>query len=394
MTETIAGVPSLGEALAAAEESTGLRDWGGDGSWRPGLGEVLAAARADPQPAVRQMVTAEVARLLAIRLRLADDEAAHPEITAAPIDRPLVIVGFPRTGTTYLHELLTLDPATRAPLAWESRTPWPAPDVATYACDPRIAATQARYDAMLATRPEFRTMHAFGARLPAECHEIMMLHFASANFWHRFGLSSYAAWFAAARHSGKYRTHQRVLQELQWKGPRGRWTLKSPEHLFDLAELLETYPNACLVQTHRDPATAMASLARLIYANQAMYIPRADPREVGAVVRALWGTAFERAVADRSLPGVDGAVLDVAYRDLVARPADTVRAIYERFGLPYTNEFHRALTGHLERQRSGHGDGGGREQVRDDSDYGLTARDLAGAFPGYRERFSRFLEQP
>jgi hypothetical protein len=392
LTETIAAVPSLAAALAAAEESTGLRDWGGDGSWRAGLAEVLASARADPQPAVREAVTAEVARLLAIRLRLAADEAAHPEITAAPVDRPLVIVGFPRTGTTYLHELLTLDPAARAPLAWESRTPWPAPEIATYARDPRIAATQARYDAMLAIRPEFQAMHAFGALLPAECQEIMMLHFASANFWHRFGLSSYAAWFAAARHSGKYRTHKRVLQELQWQGPRGRWTLKSPEHLFDLAELLETYPDACLVQTHRDPATAMPSLARLIHANQAMYFPRADPREVGAIVRALWGTALERAAADRALPGVDGAVLDIAYRDLVTRPLDSVRAIYERFGLPYTNAFHRALTGHLQQQRAGHGPGGGdRGRGSAGEDYGLSAAELAGAFPGYRQRFSRFL---
>jgi len=382
----------LEDALAAAQESTGLSDWGADDSWHAGLSEVLASTRQDPRPAVRESVTAEVARLLALRLRLAADEAAHPGITAVPVRRPLIIVGFPRTGTTYLHELLSLDPAARAPLAWESRTPWPAPDAATFGSDPRIAAAQARFDAMLATRPEFQAMHAFGAQLPAECQEIMMLHFASANFWHRFGLSSYAAWFAAARRSGKYRTHKRVLQELQWKGPPGRWTLKSPEHMFDLAELLETYPDACLVQTHRDPATAMASLARLIYTNQAMYIPQTDPREVGDVVRALWGTAFDRVMADRALPGVDVAVLDIAYRDLVARPVDSVRAVYERFGLPYTNAFHRALTGHLARQRprSGHDS----EHNNHAAEYGMSPADLAGAFPAYRERFARLWEQP
>ena len=391
MAGTIVEIPSLDDALAAAQESTGLSDWGADDSWHAGLSEVLAATRPDPRPAVREAVAAEVARLLALRLRLAADEAAHPGITAAPVHRPLIIVGFPRTGTTYLHELLSLDPAARAPLAWESRTPWPAPDAATFGTDPRIAAAQARYDAMLAIRPEFRAMHAFGAQLPAECQEIMMLHFASANFWHRFGLSSYAAWFAAARRTGKYRTHKRVLQELQWKGPRGRWTLKSPEHLFGLAELLETYPDACLVQTHRDPATAMASLARLIYTNQAMYIPGAGPREVGDVVRALWGTAFERVMADRALPGVDGAVLDIAYRDLVTRPLDSVRAVYERFGLPYTNQFHRALTGHLERQRPGRA--GKREHDNHAAEYGMSAAGLAGAFPAYRERFARLWEQ-
>lgn len=389
MTEAIVEVPSPAEALAAAEESAGLRDWGGDESWRPGLGQVLAAARADPQQAVRAAVTAEVARLLALRLRLTADAAAHPEITAAPIVRPLVIVGFPRSGTSYLHELLTLDPAARAPLAWESRTPWPAPELATFDSDPRVAATQARYDAMLAIRPEFRAMHAFGARLPAECQEIMMLHFASANFYHRFGLEPYAAWFAGARRTGKYRTHRRVLQELQWKGPRGRWTLKSPEHLFDLAELLTTFPDARLVQTHRDPATAMASLARLIHTNQSMYLARADPRQVGAIVRALWGAAFEHAMADRALPSVDRAVIDIAYRDLVARPRDAVHAIYDRFDLPYTNEFHRALTAHLDRQRPSRGEGGGGgEHVHRAADYGLSDVDLAEAFPAYRDRFA------
>jgi hypothetical protein len=217
----------------------------------------------------------------------------------------------------------------------------------------------------------------------------MMLHFASANFYHRFGLESYATWFAAARHTGKYRTHQRVLQELQWKGPRGRWTLKSPEHLFGLAELLDTYPDACLVQTHRDPVTAMASLAKLIHTNQAMYIPRADPRQVGAAVRALWGAAFERAMADRSLPAVDRAVLDIAYRDLLARPRDAVHAIYERFGLPYTNAFHRALTAHLDRQRPSRGESRVRgEHVHHAADYGLSDADLADAFPAYRDRFA------
>lgn len=156
MTEVVADrVPEPAEALASAESATGLFDWGADQSWRPGLDALLASARDDPSRTVRAGVRDEVERLLVIRLRLVADEQAEPGLVEVPIERPLFIVGFPRTGTSYLHELLALDPAARSPLAWESRTPWPAPELSSYDSDPRIAATQARYEALLAVRPEF-----------------------------------------------------------------------------------------------------------------------------------------------------------------------------------------------------------------------------------------------
>jgi hypothetical protein len=381
-------VPTLGEALAAAESATGLTDWGEDSTWRDGLGRLLAAAGEDEQPAVRTGVPDVVAGLLATRLRLAADQLAHPEIIAASTGRPVVIVGLPRTGTTHLHQLLSLDLAARAPLAWEAAAPWPAPEIGTYDTDPRIEMVQAGLDALIKARPEIESMHEWGAQLPAECNEITLLHFASANFWARFGVPSFTDWLARERPAGKYRTHQRVLQQLQWKGPRGRWTLKSPEHLFDLPALLETYPDACLVQTHREPARVMSSLASLAYTVRSMYQPDVDRLGVGSSVRTLWGAALERGTADREAPHVEAAFLDVAFDRVVADPLGVVRDVYERFGLPYTAAYEQRLTAYLD---SGHRSEGRPTHLYRPEDFGLANADLEEAFPVYRERFGALL---
>jgi Sulfotransferase family len=378
----------LADALTNAETATTLKEWGADDTWQVGLSRLLQAAAEDPHPAVRSGVGEVAAGLLATRLHLAADEVAHPEIVTSGVERPVVIVGLPRTGTTHLHALLALDPDARAPLAWEAAAPWPAPDLASYDSDPRIQAVQAGLDALIAARPEIVTMHDWGAQLPAECNEITMLHFASANFWARFGIPRYTDWLAEERPVGKYRTHQRVLQQLQWKGPRGRWTLKSPEHLFDLPALLATYPDACLVWTHREPAQVLSSLASLAFTVRSMFLPDVDRAVVGASVRTLWGAALERGTGDRQHVDVDKACLDVAYERLVAEPIAVVRAIYDHFELPYTTAYERRLRAHLDQPD--------KPQARPKhtyrpEDFGLSKNDLAEAFPIYRERFSALL---
>jgi hypothetical protein len=203
-------VPPLTEALGAAEEATGLSDWGKDPTWQVGLAVLLQAAGEDEHPAVRAGVPEVAAGLLATRLRLVADEVVHPEIISGSTERPVVIVGLPRTGTTHLHQLLALDPAARSPEAWEAAAPWPAPDLANYEGDPRIAMVQAGLDALVAARPEIESMHEWGARLPAECNEITLLHFASANFWARFGVPSFTDWLAS--------------EDMTWAGSRWVWT--------------------------------------------------------------------------------------------------------------------------------------------------------------------------
>jgi hypothetical protein len=378
-----------GRALAAAEGATGLTEWGRDDSWHAGLDHLLASAAEDAPAEVVSSVGELVHGLLAIRLHLAADEMSHPEITGVAIERPVVIVGMPRTGTTRLQRLLDLDPAARAPRGWEAALPWPAPDSESFGSDPRIELLQRHIDSLVAAHPEILTMHDWAATMPAECNDITMLHFESTNFWARYGLEGYTRWLIGARPEGKYRTHRRVLQQLQWKGPRGRWTLKSGEHLFDLPQFVAAYPDACIVWIHRDPAESFPSLASLVSTIRSMHTPGSDRREVGASVMNFWGEALERGTRDRLRPEIDAAFVDVAYSRLVSDPAGVIGDLYDRFGLDLTAGYQGRLRHVLDSEarapsRPVH--------VYRAEDFGLAASDLAGYFPQYRERYSTWLE--
>jgi len=380
------------ELCAAAERNTGLSEWGADRTFLTGLGKLTDAVEAmSCADILRDSVAAQAVSLLETRLRLEDDARRHPQILLGPIERPVIVTGLPRTGTTWLFELLALDPAVRAPLDWEVASPWPAPELATWDTDPRIARVEAAYEAMLAAAPELATMHHFDARLPQECNSITQLHFASSNFWASYAVPDYIDWLTFEKPEGVFNTHRRVLQQLQWKGPRGRWTLKSPPHLLMIEELLEAYPDACIIQTHREPAKMVASLANMIRALRRVRNPGLteilEPRMIARSVLSHFGTALERGTQSRTKPEVDRHFVDVAYRDTLANPIGTVRRIYEAFDLPWTADYEKRLSDHIGAQHSaGHG-----KHIYDMSEFGIADLDLPSQFPAYRARFGDLL---
>jgi len=253
--------------LQSAERSAGLTDWGDDPSFRTGLA-ILIDAVEDMAPATmfRETVRKRILHILETRLRLVEDARQHPEILAQRIDRPVAVIGLPRTGTTITYDLLTLDPAARAPREFELYMPWPASEEASFATDPRIAIVQAMYDNYLAHAPHLAEIQRLDCTQPGECNHGMTFHFAGSNFPAEYGVPKFARWVMEAVPEGLYRTHKRLLQQFQWKGPKGRWVIKSPHHLFDLAGLIEAYPDAGLVWTHRDPVSTVSSLSSMVAA--------------------------------------------------------------------------------------------------------------------------------
>lgn len=197
------------------------------------------------------------------RLQLVDDRKQNPGIAAERIVAPIFIVGLPRTESTALHHLRAQDPDTRAPQAWEVMYPSPPPTRATDETDPRIARAvkQLRWLDWLA--PDFKAIHPVGAQLPLECIAIMSASFLAARFQTTYNLPTYEAWLATQDMRPAYAFHRRFLQHLQWHAPGARWVLKAPSHVFSFDALLDTYPDARIVQTHRDPVTAVASVASL-----------------------------------------------------------------------------------------------------------------------------------
>jgi hypothetical protein len=332
--------------LTEAENATGLHDWGNDDTFRIGLGVFLdALADVELPPQLDEMVHGHVLMLLTQRLGMVDDATRHPEILDIPVERPLIVLGMPRTGTTILYDLLAQSPDTRSPLAWEASNAWPAPGAqARWESDPRIADVQAQVDGLLSAAPEIGAMLPVGATLPAECNRLMMYHFAGPEFGAHYAVPAHTRWVATERVPGLYRTHRRVLQQLAWKGPRGRWVLKSPIHLYDLEGLLAEYPDASLVWTHRDPVQVFTSLSALIVALRKAMGFTPDRRAVATEVLDAYGALLVRGMASREDPAIDSRILDVPFRDTVSDPVGTVRTVHEHFGFDLTDE-HTGLIG-------------------------------------------------
>ncbi len=328
--------------VAEARASTGLSDFGPDLSFMSGFHRLVDAVEAmDPPAQLRATAHHKIVGLLATRLRYVEDERLHPGIVAQDVGDPLIVCGLPRTGTTITYDLLCLDPAARAPREWEWYIPWPAPEIATFDSDPRIAQVQAIYENWLKHAPQLADIQRMDCTQPGECNHGMMLHFASTNFPAELGVPDFARWLQESVPEGQYRTHKRMLQQYQWKGPRGRWTLKSPQHLMDLPGLVEAYPGAMLVWTHRDPVLTFSSLSSMIAGFLAAVGGANDLKAIGRSVVDTWSAAMVRATQARAAdPALEARILDLGHRDIVADPMAATQHIYDRFGLAFS-EAHR-----------------------------------------------------
>ena len=259
----------------------------------------------------------------------------------------MFIIGFPRTGTTILHDILAQDPDSRAPLTWETMFPSPPPDAATFTTDPRIALA-----ASFLPNPEteterdrrFKAMHPMGAELSQECVTMMGEAMCTPLFHNQFRVPTYEDWVDNdADWSHVYDFHYQQLQHLQWKNKRDRWVLKTGAHMWGLEHLLRTYPDARIVFTHRDPVKSVTSYASLTTLVREMGSDEVDPFEVAedwtARLEQVLGHVME--VRKGSYP--DATFYDMHFSDFVADQFAVVSDIYAALGLPMTDEGARRM---------------------------------------------------
>lgn len=380
-------VPSLDAEglLAAASRATGLDDFGAD-TFRAGLRELLRGLEGEAQLTTlgRGMARAHVVGALATRLQLVDWRKRHPEVAAQRIQRPLFVLGMPRTGTTLLHGLLAQDPAARAPLTWEVAAPCPAPETASYASDPRIAAAQARERDIERVAPGFSAIHPSGALLPQECVSLTAPEFVSMQWEATYAVPSYQRWCEGQDHASVYRWHREFLQHLQSRHAGAYWVLKTPAHLLTLDALFAEYPDARVVQTHRAPSQVVASLASLECALRGASTDAIEPRAQGEEAAALIERMLRAGAAARAAhPEREAQFFDLAYPDLVADPFGSVKRIYERFDLAFTGELESRMRSFLAANAS---DKHGVHRYSPAS-FGLDAAELERRYAFYTERY-------
>jgi Sulfotransferase family len=367
-------------------ELAGSDDFGDDDTWRDGLARLcegfVSEARLNDLGV--EIAVLDVIRPLTHRLQIVKWRKENPGVAAQPITRPIFIVGQPRTGTTILFDLLAQDPALRPPLTWEVDNPFPLPRPETYATDPRIAQTQASIEMSEQIVPGLLTWHPMGALVGQECVRITAGQFCSMIFSVQYRLPSYYRWLLHdADHRPAYDYHRMFLQHLQSgvPGRACRWLLKSPAHLWQLDALVAEYPDALIVQSHRDPLNVISSISALSHHLRHLASDDSSITECAAQSCDEIVVGLERGMKLRdSLAG--HRVVDVQFADFIRDPFATIRALYAELGReldPVAEQNMRAfLAAHP-------GDGGGSRYSWADTglDEGLVREQVSA----YQQRY-------
>lgn len=366
--------------LAASTERTGVSDFG-DPGFREGLVLLLSDIRAlELDPACLQASAWRIGQSLDTRALAVRGLKDRPEVLERPIREPIIIAGLVRSGTTALHLLMSLDPQFQGPEHWLTVYPMPRPPREQWEQVPEYRAEKASLDAFLAASPEAADDHMMTAEGIEESLFILGSSFSS-NMWpSMWEVPNYDRWYRGRDDTDSYRWLADVLR-LIGAGDERRWLLKNPTDLFSLQEVLNVFPDAKIIQTHRDPVDAMPSVSNLIFsARRAFCGDKAKCEDVGRREAEVWAQALERAEAVRA--GSGNQFVDVEFGDFTRDQMGTIRAIYDHFGLVLSAGTEAAmqawLDAHPRRTTKG------PKHVAED--FGLTREGLVDRFAAYRER--------
>ena len=369
------------ELMSVATTQTGLDDFG-DIPFHEPLDVLIESLNREAGLAGdrERAAAATLVGLLTKRLRLVPDRKIHPAIAAEVSKTPLFIVGLPRTGSTHLHALLGQAEGIRTPMYWEMSLPSPPPERETFTTDPRIAQIQAVVDQLPV---ELLQRHPMSPTRPEQCNMLNDWSFIHQALLASYELPTYRDWLFNADYRPAFETHRRTLQHLQWRNP-GQWVLKYPKHLMALDVLLECYPDARLVWTHRDPAVVLPSVVSFTGYMRASATPNYDPKRFGREWALLEELVLRRGLDTRDqLTDANERIFDLHYQDLMADQVGSVEAIFRHFDMPFTDDARRGVQEWIDgHPRTEHG-----EHRYDAADFGFDQDRLRDRFGFYIKRF-------
>ena len=343
--------------LAEARRNTGLDDFCDDG-WLEHFRALLKAIEAEARLNFigRLLTRCEFINYLEIRLRLQDYFKRFPEIEDEVVKEPVMLLGHGRTGTTILHETLGEDPQFRIVKRWEALYPAPPPEEATYLSDPRIEKAERFITVFDRITPEWKTMHKYGGELPVECAEYLYACFLSNVFVFAFQIPSYAKYLADKDPKYTILWHQRVLKFLQWKYHKKHWLLKNPIWIDLIPQVLEVYPDAKIILTHRDPIVVADSFVNVM---GTIFWWRTDDPWAGGMLDDLVIPELRARAQNNLIKWMQdgtlrpGYVSNVLYQDFVKNPEKTIRGIYADLKLTLTESALSRMIAYLDAKPKG-----------------------------------------
>ena len=330
------------DVLKVVAQRTGLSDIDSD-SWRPGLAIVLDEANNSPAftPHGREQIIGDCVDALGRRVQIHDYIQSHPEVLDAPVERPLVVLGMPRTGTTVISYLLDQDPLRRSLLHWECLQPVPPASTEMLRTDPRCLAMLEYRQRLLEMIQDGRVAipHWEDADGPTEDMFIQNQDFKGLSWDAFLPTSRYAEWLInEADMTSAYEYQKRYLQVLQSKAP-GTWNLKMPSHSVHIETLLKVFPDARLIWAHRDPYKATGSLCNLFKMPKSLvhHAEAVDLEAMGRNAMTQMKSHVERPLRTRDRIG-DDRFFHMYYHEMMNDPMDVMRRIYDWAGDELTNE--------------------------------------------------------
>jgi hypothetical protein len=380
--------PSLAteSLMAQAEQRTGLTNWGESPSFLEPLERLTHPSedRACLTWIGHLLLRHTLVERLTCRLRIEQALALSPEIRDTPVPSPLLVVGLPRTGTSLLQGLLSQDPASRPMLAWYANQPAPSPIPGTRDAGRRIRRCQREIRRLFQLADGLTAIHSIAAEEPDECLPLLMNALMTDAFGLLADLPHYRDWLDQQDMVPAYRYYRLQLQILQRCLPGTYWVLKSPAHLPNLAAFLEVFPDARIVQLHRDMGRVIPSLLSLrlkVLGLGNTIHPSAVPSLVEQSLASVSGM-LDRAETARRQAGT-APVLDLCYDELVRAPLEAIRRIHAHFGLAASAGFEHRARAWLDRHPQGRH---GRHHHAPER-FGLTRESLLARFGDYMARY-------
>lgn len=378
---------TVGAVLDDARRKVGLKDFGDEAFLEP-LGVLVDSINREAalNPVGQMIIRGRIVGVLANKLVAQDTIRRHPEILDIPVEAPIVIAGLARTGTTMLHRLIAQDAAIRSLASWEAINPAPTKRKPWQRKDPRFAQAAAAAKGLKYMSPGFFAIHPAEPDAPEE--EVILLEqaFLTTTPEAMMNVPTYSRWLEEQDHVPAYQAMKRMMQYLQWQRPGAdtpvRWVLKTPHHQEYFDPLLEVFPAATIVHTHRDPLKTSPSLFSMLTHLQMIFSDDVDPHRVATHWLGKIENMARRAMATRARVDDEGFV-DVSYYDLIKDPIPQVACIYEAAGMELTPVAQRAMEASRKVNKQ-HKYGRHKYSL---ADFGMVEDDVESRIAAYRARF-------
>ena len=376
---------SIDDIKQSAISESGLNDFG-SGEYEEPLSVLINAYNEVKfSPEGKEAVRRDLITDLIARLRVVEGLKRAPEALERKIERPLFILGFPRTGTTTLHNLIQADPNCQVLENWIGILPKSRPPRASWQSDRDYLSIEEALRAMYEVNPELRAQHDIDADSADECRFLFKQMLMDDGYGYLCDIPSYSDWLDKQSMKAAYEWHKNALKLIQFPHDTDkRWVLKYPTHMAWITELFEAYPDACIIQTHRDPAATIPSFASLICGAAKTLSDGRTAEKVGPFLAKQWHNRVESFMKARTEMGREDQFFDIQFSDVVNDPVQSVRKAYEHFDIPFSDETETAMRDWA----TNHPPGRHGSHKYTAEEFGLDFDELSAMFSSYRDRYN------